>query len=88
MRFAAPLASIALSTALSYRDMSQFLRIPTASFVSPLAIMKKNVAAMTLCESAPLMLTASTMKTKTMMVMDTEVETPVEVLLVAVVVAE
>ena len=81
MRFAAPLASITLSTALFSRDISQFPKTPTASFVSPLAIMKKNVVAMTLCESAPLMPTESTMKPRIMMAMVTAVAPPEEVLL-------
>ena len=82
VRFAEPLASITLSTAIFFRDMFKFPKTPTASSVSPSGIMKKNVVAMTLCESAPLMPTESTMKPRIMMAMVTMAAPPAEVLLV------
>ena len=85
VRFVEQLASIDLKTAIFYKDMCKSLRIPIASSVSQWDKIKRNVTALTLCESEHMMLIGYKMMHKAMMDMVTMVIHQVKVLLEVVV---
>ena len=80
VRFVEQLASIDLKTTICYKDMCKSLRIPIANSVSQWDTTKRNVIALTLCESEHMMLIGYKTMHKAMMDMVTVVVHQVEVI--------